>query len=153
MKKKRLLTARGGELMEIPMSWEQQEVFRLLKAQPGTLYQEADEEGRKYFRDWVRGVLEVAEITVTFVKADGSIRDMRCTLDRDRIPPQPPKPENPAKEAPVDGLRQHGFLGESKEVTKPEESHTQKVFDLDASAWRSFRYDRLKKVTATMSFE
>jgi hypothetical protein len=101
----------------------------------------------------VRGVLEVAEITVTFVKADGSIRDMRCTLDRDRIPPQPPKPEKPAKEAPVDGLRQHDFLGESKEVTKPEESHTQKVFDLDASAWRSFRYDRLKKVTATMSFE
>ena len=153
MKKKRLLTARGGELMEIPMSWEQQEVFRLLKSQPGTMYQESDETGRHIFRDWVRSLLEVAEITVTFVKADGSIRDMRCTLDRDRIPPQPPKPENPAKEAPVDGLRQHGFLGESKEVTKPEESHTQKVFDLDASAWRSFRYDRLKKVTATMSFE
>jgi hypothetical protein len=78
---------------------------------------------------------------------------MRCTLDRDRIPPQPPRTEKPAKEAPVDGLRQHGFLGEAKEVTRPEESHTQKVFDLDAGAWRSFRYDRLKKVTATMSFE
>ena len=152
MIRKRLLTYRG-ELMEIPMSWEQQEVFRLLKAQPGTLYQEADVEGRKYFRDWVRGVLEVAEITVTFVKADGSLRDMRCTLDRDRIPPQPPKPDKPAKEAPVDGLRQHGFLGEAKEVKVPEENHTQKVFDLDAGAWRSFRYDRLKKVTATLSFE
>ena len=64
MKKKRLLTARG-ELMENPLSWEQQEVFRLLKSQPGTMYQEADETGRKYFRDWVRGVLEVTEITVT----------------------------------------------------------------------------------------
>jgi len=134
--------------MEIPMSWEQQEVFRLLKAQPGTMYQEADVEGRKYFRDWVRGVLEVAEITVTFVKADGTVRDMRCTLDSDRIPPQPPRAEKPAKEAPVDGI-----VRESKEVTKPEESHTQKVFDLDAGAWRSFRYDRLKKVTATLSFE
>jgi len=155
MKKRRLLTYKG-EIMEIPMSWEQQEVFRLLKAQPGTMYQEADVEGRKYFRDWVRGVLEVAEITVTFVKADGTLRDMRCTLDRDRIPPQPPKPEKPAKEAPVDGLRQHGFLGEDREMAalvEPEENHTQKVFDLDASAWRSFRYDRLKKVTATMSFE
>jgi hypothetical protein len=147
MIKKRLLTYRG-ELMEIPMSWEQQEVFRLLKAQPGTMYQEADVEGRKYFRDWVRGVLEVAEITVTFVKADGTVRDMRCTLDSDRIPPQPPRAEKPAKEAPVDGI-----VRESKEVTKPEESHTQKVFDLDAGAWRSFRYDRLKKVTATLSFE
>jgi hypothetical protein len=152
MIRKRLLTYRG-ELMEIPMSWEQQEVFRLLKAQPGTMYQEADAEGRKYFRDWVRGVLEVAEITVTFVKADGTERDMRCTLDRDRIPPQPPRADKPAKEASVDGLRQNGFLGEAKEVKVPEESHTQKVFDLDAGAWRSFRYDRLKKVTATMSFE
>ena len=152
MKKKRLLTNRG-ELMEQTLTWEQQEVFRLLKALPGTAYQELDETGRHMFRDWVRGLLNVSEITVTFVKADGTVRDMRCTLDGDRIPPQPPRAEKPAKEAPVDGLRQHGLLGENKEVTKPEESHTQKVFDLDAGAWRSFRYDRLKKVTATMSFE
>ena len=147
MKKRRLLTARG-ELMENPLSWEQQEVFRLLKSQPGTAYQESDESGRIIFRDWIRNLLNVSEITVTFVKADGTVRDMRCTLDQDRIPPQPPRAEKPAREAPVDGI-----VRESKEVTKPEESHTQKVFDLDAGAWRSFRYDRLKKVTATMSFE
>ena len=120
------------------------------------MYQEVDKTGRVFFRDWVRSLLEVAGITVTFVKADGTVRDMRCTLDRDKIPPQPPKPEKPAKEAPVNGLRQHGFLGEDQEIEaliKPEENHTQKVFDLDAGAWRSFRYDRLKKVTATMSFE
>jgi hypothetical protein len=152
MKKKRLLTGRG-ELMEQTLTWEQQEVFRLLKSQPGTTYQESDESGRVIFRDWIRNLLNVSEITVTFVKADGTLRDMRCTLDGDRIPPQPPRAEKPAKEAPVDGLRQHGLFGETKEVTKPEESHTQKVFDLDAGAWRSFRYDRLKKVTATMSFE
>ena len=137
-------------MFEEPLSWEQQEVFRLLKAQPGTVYQEADETGRKMFRDWVRGLLNVAEITVTFVKADGTLRDMRCTLDQDRMPPQPPRAEKPAKELPVDGLRQNSFLGENK---APEENHTQKVFDLDAGAWRSFRDDRLKKVTATMSFE
>ncbi len=139
--------------METPMSWEQQEVFRLLKSQPGTMYQESNETGRHIFRDWMRGLLDVSEVTVTFVKADGTLRDMRCTLNRDFIPTQPPKAEKPAKEAPVDGLRQDGFLRETKEATKPEESHTQKVFDLDAMAWRSFRYDRLKKVTATMSFE
>ena len=152
MKKKRLLIFKG-ELMEYPLPWEQQEVFRLLKAKPGTTYQESDETGRHIFRDWVRGLLNVSEITVTFVKADGTVRDMRCTLDGDRIPPQPLRAEKPAKETPVDGLRQNGFLGENKEVTKPEESHTQKVFDLDTGAWRSFRYDRLKKVTASMSFE
>ena len=152
VKKRRLLTARG-ELMETPLSWEQQEVFRLLKSQPGTMYQETDETGRKYFRDWVRSFLAVSETTLTFVKANGTLRDMRCTLDQNLIPPQPPRAEKPAKEAPVDGLRQHGFLGEIKEVTKPEESHTQKVFDLDAGAWRSFRYDRLKKINVTMNFE
>ena len=134
--------------MENPLSWEQQEVFRLLKAQPGTTYQESDETGRHIFRDWVRNLLNVSEITVTFVKADGTLRDMRCTLDRDRIPPQPPRELNTA---PVDGI-----VREDREIAaliKPEESHTQKVFDLDAGAWRSFRYDRLKKVTATMSFE
>ena len=139
--------------MEQTLTWEQQEVFRLLKSQPGTTYQESDESGRMIFRDWIRNLLSVSEITVTFVKADGTVRDMRCTLDIDRIPPQPPRAEKPAKELPVDGLRQHGLFGETKEVTKPEESHTQKVFDLDAGAWRSFRYDRLKKVTTTMSFE
>ena len=148
MKKKRLLTDRGELMFENKMTWEQQEVFRLLKSHPGTIYQEADETERHVIRDWVRGLLNVSEITVTFVKADGTLRDMRCTLDRDKIPPQPPRAEKPAEEAPVDGI-----VRESKEVTKPEESHTQKVFDLDAGAWRSFRYDRLKKVTATMSFE
>jgi hypothetical protein len=147
MKKKRLLTNRG-ELMEQTLTWEQQEVFRLLKAQPGTTYQESDETGRHIFRDWVRNLLNVSEITVTFVKADGTLRDMRCTLDQDRIPPQPPRAAKPAKETPVDGI-----VRENKEVKAPEENHTQKVFDLDAGAWRSFRYDRLKKVTATMSFE
>ena len=134
--------------MEQTLTWEQQEVFRLLKSQPGTTYQESDESGRIIFRDWIRNLLSVTEITVTFVKADGTLRDMRCTLDSLRIPPQPPRAEKPAKEVPVDGI-----VRESKEVTKPEESHTQKVFDLDAGAWRSFRYDRLKKVTASMSFE
>ena len=147
MRKKRLLTARG-ELMENPMNWERQEIFRLLKSQPGTMYQEADKTGRHIFRDWVRSLLEVAEITVTFVKADGTVRDMRCTLDRDRIPPQPPRELNKAPPA--------GTVREDREIAaqyEPEENHTQKVFDLDAGAWRSFRYDRLKKVTATMSFE
>ena len=112
------------------------------------MYQEADKTGRHIFRDWVRSLLEVAEITVTFVKADGTVRDMRCTLDLDRIPPQPPRELNKAPPA--------GTVREDREIAaqyEPEENHTQKVFDLDAGAWRSFRYDRLKKVTATMSFE
>ena len=144
MKKKRLLTYKG-ELMETPLSWEQQEVFRLLKAQPGTTYQESDETGRHIFRDWVRGVLEVTEITVTFVKADGTLRDMRCTLDRDKIPPQPPRQLN---KAPVDGI-----VRESRKPRKEPDPHSIRVFDLEKQEWRSFRFDRLRKVTATLDFQ
>jgi hypothetical protein len=146
MIKKRNLTFRG-EFMTSSLTWEQQEVFRLLKAQPGTTYQEADEEGRKFFRDWVRGLLTSAEVTVTFVKADGTVRDMRCTLDQDRMPPQPPA------KGSSDPWSILGEAKKAKEVKAPEESHTQKVFDLDAGAWRSFRYDRLKKIGATLNFE
>jgi hypothetical protein len=137
-------------MFEEPLSWEQQEVFRLLKAQPGTTYQEADEQGRVIFRDWVRGLLNVSEITVTFVKADGTVRDMRCTLDSDRMPPQPPAK---GSSDPWSILGEAKAVKAVKAVKAPEENHTQKVFDLDAGAWRSFRYDRLKKVSATMSFE
>ena len=52
--------------LENPMTWEQQEVFRLLKSQPGTTYQESDETGRHIFRDWMRSLLNVSEVTVTF---------------------------------------------------------------------------------------
>ena len=133
--------------METPLSWEQQEVFRLLKAQPGTMYQESDEIGRSIFRDWVRGVLEVTEITVTFVKADGTERDMRCTLDRDRIPPQPPRAEKTARDS-VDGI-----VRESRKPKKEPDPHSIRVFDVEKQEWRSFRFDRLKKVTATLNFQ
>jgi hypothetical protein len=140
-----------GVFQQNSLTWEQQEVMRLLKSQPGTAYQESDETQRTIFRSWIRDLLLNSAITVTFVKADGAIRNMLCTLDPDRIPPQPPRADKPAKALPVDGLRQDGILG--KDVTRPEESHTQKVWDLEAGAWRSFRYDRLKKVSAEIRFE
>jgi len=84
MKKKRLLTYRG-ELMDINM-WEKQEVVRLLKGAPGTQYQEADDANKAIIRDWVRSLLQRQPITVTFVKADGTDRQMRCTLNSDFIP-------------------------------------------------------------------
>jgi len=155
MIKKRLLTFRG-ELMETNgLAWEQLEVFRLLKNQPGTVYQEGNEQEQKLLRDWVKNLLTTSEVTVQFVKSDGTTRDMRCTLDSNRIPhaaaPKPisvPAEIQPSSTANIDGLT----VTESRKPRKEPDPVTQRVYDLDQAAWRSFRYDRLKKITTEINF-
>ena len=123
------------------MTWEQQEVFRILKNKPGTSYQEADDTNKMIIRDWVKSLLHVTEVTIEFLKADGTLREMRCTLDGERIPAPSSKPQ------PVDGI-----IKESKQRKQPDE-HSLRVWDLDKGEWRSFRFDRLQKVGAEISFE
>jgi hypothetical protein len=149
MKKKRSLTFKG-DFMDSLDTWEKQEVFRLLKNQPGTMYQEADEDGKTQLRSWVKQLLGNSILTVQFVKSDGTVRDMRCTLSGAHIPPAPPRPVPTEIEGSstvnIDGL------AESKKSRKEPDPVTQRVYDLDADAWRSFRYDRLQKITAEISF-
>jgi len=147
MIKKRLLTFRG-ELMDL-MDWEKQEVFRLLKNAPGTQYQEADTAGQAEIRAFVKGLLTNSEVTVQFVKSDGTTRDMRCTLDSSRIPPVPVGTIFKSSTANPDGL---DTLAESRKPRKEPDPVTQRVYDLDQGAWRSFRYDRLKKITTEINF-
>jgi hypothetical protein len=156
MIKKRLLTFRG-ELMDL-MDWEKAEVFRLLKNQPGTQYQEGNEQERKLLRDWIQGLLNVSEVTVQFVKSDGTTRDMRCTLDRSRIPPAPVKTQpNPSEildtsTANVDGLAESKKTRRVGVTRREPDPVNQRVYDLDLGEWRSFRYDRLKKITTEINF-
>jgi hypothetical protein len=119
-------------------TWEKHEVVRLLKGAPGTQYQEADDVNKAIIRDWIKSLLQKSSITVTFTKADGTDREMLCTLDPTKLPPVA---------APVDGI-----VKEAKERKKPDE-HSLRVFDLEKNEWRSFRFDRLKKVTAELTFE
>lgn len=76
-------------------------------------------------REWIRGVLRMHEnVTITFVKKDGSNRVMKCTLREDIIPTEK-APKGTARSHPADSLA---------------------VFDKEASDWRSFRFDSIKKV-------
>ena len=122
------------------MTWEQQEVFRILKNKPGTQYQEADDTNKMIIRDWVRSLMQITEVKIEFLKADGTLREMRCTLDSGRIPAPPPA------SAPVDGI-----VKESKQRKQPDE-HSLRVWDLDKGEWRSFRFDRLQKIGAEIMF-
>ena len=126
--------------------WEKDEVVRLLKGVPGTQYQEGDDQVKEQIRSWVRGLLTNSEINVTFTKADGTDRDMLCTLDHSRIPVSVAKPGSTT--APVDGI-----VRESKKPRKEPDPHSIRVFDVEKQEWRSFRFDRLKKVTATLDFQ
>ena len=125
--------------MDINM-WEKQEVVRLLKGAPGTQYQQADDANKAIMRDWIRSLLQKGAVTVTFTKADGTDREMRCTLNPEQLPLVPVI-------GPVDGI-----VKESKQRKQPDE-HSLRVFDLEKGEWRSFRFDRLKKVTAELKFE
>ena len=125
--------------------WQKQEMVRLLKGAPGTQYQEADDANRTIMRDWVRSLLQKQPITVTFTKADGTDREMLCTLNPEELP------AIAVQTGPVDGI-----VSESKKPRKdPKEPDPAviKVYDLEAKSWRSFRMDRLKKITAELSFQ
>lgn len=131
--------------------WEQQEIVRLLKGAPGTQYQEADDANKAIIRDWVRSLLQTQAITVEFVKADGTVRRMLCTLDGTKIPPAPVKP------TPVSSWSAHNIDGllesvPNKKPRKEPDPHSIRVFDLDKNEWRSFRFDRLQKVIAELNF-
>lgn len=131
--------------------WQKHEVVRLLRGAPGTQYQEADDTNKVIMRDWVRSLLQQQPITVTFVKADGTDRKMRCTLNHDMIPPAPVKTVTvtAGSTANLDGLTE----ATEKKVRKQPDPHSIRVFDLDKQEWRSFRFDRLKKITAELIFE
>jgi hypothetical protein len=128
------------------LDWEKAEVFRLLKNAPGTQYQEADDAGQAEIRAWVKGLLITSEITVDFVKADGTERSMRCTLDSNRIPPVPAGTIFKSSVTNPDGL------AESKKPRKQPDPHSVRVFDTEKNEWRSFRFDRLQKITAELDF-
>ena len=122
--------------------WEQSETVRLLTGKPGTQYQESDETNQAIIRDWVRRLLQTTEVEVEFIKSDGTLRVMRCTTDPDKLPVATTN----VTTGPVDGI-----VTESKPRKQPD-PHSIRVFDLDQQAWRSFRFDRLKRVSASLTF-
>ena len=120
--------------------WEQQEIVRLLKGAPGTQYQAADDANKMIMRDWIKSLLQVSTITVQFTKADGTVRDMQCTLNPEQLP-------DIVTTGPVDGV-----VTESAKPRKAPDPHSLRVFDVEKQEWRSFRFDRLLKITAELKF-
>ena len=73
----------------------------------------------------IKAKLETGIATVVFNKADGSIRTMKCTLQPSYLPPKV----------------------ETNGPTKFNNPEVVAVWDIDNSAWRSFRIDSIKEIS------
>lgn len=84
--------------------------------------------GSKKEKDWLKGLLRSGNVTVEFVKKDGSARKMLCTLSEGAIP---------SEFAP-------------KGSTKAQSDESLAVFDVEAQGWRSFRYDSITAISTNL---
>jgi|LauGreDrversion4_2_1035121.scaffolds.fasta_scaffold77332_4 hypothetical protein len=87
-------------------------------------------------RNWLRDMLRMGPVTVTFTKKDGDTRVMKCTLEESAIPEEfRPKP-----------------LAEGQAPRKRSEDSIS-VWDMNANGWRSFIFKNVTSVSLTVGSE
>lgn len=105
------------------MNSDQQRTWSAISGEPGPYYVSASDEEREIMRDWVKGLLREREVVIEFTKATGETRIMTCTLNESVVP---------------------------KTVNKTTERRPNPdvcvVWDVNQAAWRSFRWDRMKRI-------
>ena len=62
------------------LTFEQQQTWNRLNNEPGNYYEQSAEPEREEFRRFMKGILQDGPALVEFVKADGTVRTMNCTL-------------------------------------------------------------------------
>jgi hypothetical protein len=105
------------------MNFEQSQTWRELTNDAGNYYCQATESERVAMKQFMHGILTEGVVTVEFEKSDGSPRVMLCTLSE--------------------------TLGAKRVNTSTERAPNPDicvVWDCEQDAWRSFRWDRLKRI-------
>ena len=92
----------------------------------------------KTFKKWLKSHLAYGPTTVVFTKKDGTERVMLCTTNVDLVPIVEEKAHATNTDNPID------FPAPKKEKKVNED--VMPVYDLDAKAWKSFRWDSVKQV-------
>ncbi len=92
----------------------------------------------KKFKKWLKGHLAFGPVTITFTKKDGTERVMECTTNPELVPADPVKVHQSNTDNPID------FPKVKKERKVNED--IMPVYDLEAKAWKSFRWDSIKQV-------
>jgi hypothetical protein len=106
------------------MDTDQQKLYALNPI-PENYYINASQAERQTLQESVRTLLQTTSITVDFEKANGEFRSMKCTLREDL-----------------------GAKYTVKENAAPKKPNLDVcvVWDVNQAAWRSFRWDRLKRI-------
>ena len=106
------------------MDTDQQKLYALNPI-PENYYINASQAERQTLQESVRTLLQTTSITVDFEKANGEFRSMKCTLREDL-----------------------GAKYTVKENTTPKKPNPDVcvVWDVNQAAWRSFRWDRIKRI-------
>ena len=92
---------------------------------PENYYINATEAERQTLQESVRTLLQTTSITVDFEKATGEFRSMKCTLREDL------------------GAK---YTVKEKATPKKPNPYVCVVWDVNQAAWRSFRWDRVKRI-------
>ena len=90
------------------------------------------EKDTQLFKKWLKRHLRMGPVTVTFTKKDGTERVMKCTTDTTLIMFKDPT------------------VLESKGSARKVNEDIMPVYDLESSAWKSFRWDSIKQVKFTL---
>ena len=103
-----------------------QEQWAQLLGDASSYYANCSEPERQYFKNWMSGLLQEREVIVDFIKADGEFRSMKCTLN--------------------ESLGAKYTKKNATENTRKPNPDVCVVWDTHQGAWRSFRWDRLKRI-------
>jgi len=97
----------------------------------------------KIFKRWLTGHIKYGPTTVVFTKKDGTERTMLCTTNPELVPLTEEKVHETNTDNPIN------FPAPKKEKKINEE--VMPVYDLEAKAWKSFRWDSIKQVRFELS--
>ena len=117
------------------MNFEQSQMWNRLNGEAGNYYEQSAEPEREEFRRFIKGILQDGSVLVEFIKSDGTVRSMNCTLSAEHGAIYKDKLTEEA-EVPVE--RAHILPRVNNDVCK--------IWDIEQNAWRSFRWDRLKRI-------
>ena len=109
------------------MDSDQKRTWSRIADAPANYYVTASDQEREIMREWLTTMLRERTVQITFEKADGAERTMPCTLQESLLPVVP--------------------VSESKSGSpRKYNPDVCVVYDPERSVWRSFRWDRLKRI-------